>query len=89
MGYIKTFFKFIVRVITAIVNDTLKGPDGKWSRTSLTMATAWWASLYVFIADFYLHGFNEFSFGIFASVALGSKISDAISKKMTNKKAGE
>jgi len=70
------------QLIISLINDTLKDKNGKWSRTSLTMASAWWATYYVFIADFILHGFNPFSFSLMVGVALGSKISDAVSKKI-------
>lgn len=74
-------FKKAFELIKEVSNDTLKR-DGKWSRTSLTMATAWWASITVFLLDFFKNGFNEFAFGTMVAVALGSKISDALSNKL-------
>jgi len=65
-----------------LIDDTLKDKKGKWSRTSLTMASAWWASLTIFIWDFCLNGFNEVAFCTIVGVALGSKVTDAWSKKL-------
>ena len=69
--------KFIIE----IVNDTLK-KDGKYSRTSLTMFSAWMISVYLGVADFYLNGFNLTVFSVFVGVALGSKLVDAQSTKI-------
>ena len=68
--------------LNKLIDDTLKDKNGKFSRTSLTMATAWWASISVFLIDFYQNGFNEFAFCTIVGVALGSKVTDAWSKKI-------
>lgn len=67
--------------IQDIINDTLK-KDGKWSRTSLTMATAWWSVLSIYVIDYIRNGFRMEAFMIMVGVALGSKISDALSTKL-------
>ncbi len=68
-------------MIKEIINDTLKR-DGKWSRTSLTMATAWFAVLGTYISDFCINGFRMDSFSIMVGVALGVKWIDAKSKQI-------
>lgn len=69
-----------------IINDTLKKKDAagnlKFSRTSLTMASAWLVVVWSYIHFTIKDGFNEVSFGIMVSVALGAKITDAWSKKI-------
>ena len=41
-----------------ILEDTLKSPNGKWSRKSLTMFTAWIAALlsglFIHVSDYFL-----------------------------------
>lgn len=68
-------------LLKAILNDTLK-VDGKWSRTSLTMFTAWLASLHMAYYDMYKNGFHMEVFLTLVGVALGSKVTDSISKKI-------
>jgi hypothetical protein len=61
-------------------------PDGsyKWSRTSLTMATAWLAVLWSYHYCLIKYGFNEYAFGSLVAVALGVKVTDAWSKKLNS-----
>jgi len=66
-----------------LAEDTLKR-DGKFSRTSLTMATAWGAILAVFISDYCMNGFNEMAFTEILAVAVGVKWVDAKSKQIEN-----
>jgi len=66
-----------------IAEDTLKR-NGKYSRTSLTMATAWVAILAVFISDYIINGFNEMAFTEILAVAIGIKWVDAKSKQLEN-----
>lgn len=73
--------KSISSVANGIINDTLK-IDGKWSRTSLTMLTAWVTVLWSYHYDVIRNGFNETAFGLMLSVAVGVKVTDAISKKI-------
>jgi hypothetical protein len=81
----KRFYKFfsdnVPPVFKSILNDTLK-VDGKWSRTSLTMFTAWIASLHMAYYDLYKNGFHMEVFLTLVGVALGSKVTDSISKKI-------
>ena len=72
-----------MQTIRAIVNDTLKR-GGKWSRTSLTMLSAWLIVCFIGLTDFFFHGFNSEVFFGFLGAALGSKISDSFSKKLHN-----
>jgi hypothetical protein len=79
-------------MVHEIINDTLKKPDDKgiwrWSRTSLTMFSAWITVLSMAIYDTYKNGLNETVFITLVGVALGSKMTDAISKKWGNTKGG-
>ena len=68
-------------ILKAIVNDTLKR-NGKYSRTSLTMATAWGSCLLSYCYDFIKSGFNFEAFIVLVGVALGAKVTDAWSKKL-------
>lgn len=69
-----------------IIDDTLKKKDAdgtiRWSRTSLTMFTAWVSVLFSFHYDLIKNGFNEASFIIMVGVALGSKLTDAWTKRI-------
>lgn len=82
----KRFYKFfsdnVPPVLKSILNDTLK-VDGKWSRTSFTMFTAWIASLHMAYYDMYKNGFHMEVFLTLVGVALGSKVTDSISKKIS------
>ena len=73
--------------ITAIIDDTLKRKDpvtGElvWSRTSLTMLSAWATVLWSYIHYTIKDGFNESAFYGLLGVALGAKVTDAWSKKL-------
>jgi len=68
-------------IITQIINDTLK-KEGKFSRTSLTMFSAWFASLVMSTIDFAFNGLRFDVWCVLVGVALGSKITDSFSKKI-------
>jgi len=73
----------------SLIDDTLKRKDSegilRWSRTSLTMFTAWVASLFAFFLDAIKHqgDVNGAMFSVMVGVALGSKVTDAWSRKLT------
>lgn len=71
----------IVRELKHIINDTLK-KEGKYSRTSLTMASAWFMCCFTYMADYFRNGFRMEAFIVMVGVALGSKISDALSTRL-------
>ena len=73
--------KSVSSVVNSIINDTLK-INGKWSRTSLTMLTAWVSVLWSYHYDVIKNGFNETAFGLMLGVAVGVKVTDAWSKKL-------
>jgi hypothetical protein len=77
----KKILDYVPPVLKAIIVDTLK-VNGSWSRTSLTMFTAWVAALYMAYYDLYKNGFHMEVFLTFVGVALGSKVTDSISKKI-------
>jgi hypothetical protein len=64
-----------------IINDTLKR-EGKWSRTSLTMVTAWACCLGTYLTDFIIEGFRMDAFTVMVGCALGVKWVDAKSKQI-------
>lgn len=68
-------------VLKELFVDTLK-KDGKWSRTSLTMFISFAICVLIGLINFFMHGYNSEVFFGFLSVAVGSKISDALSKKI-------
>ena len=68
-------------IIIQIINDTLK-KDGKFSRTSLTMFSAWFVSLVMSCIDFMYNGLRFDVWCVLVGVALGSKITDSFSKKI-------
>ena len=67
--------------IISLVNDTLK-KDGKWSRTSLTMFSAWNLVNFMVISDLYKEGFRYDVFVTMVGVALDTKLTDSIGKKI-------
>ena len=73
---------WIVSLLSEIAHDTLT-KEGKWSRTSLTMFTAWICAIVFALYDLINNGFHFEVFLTFVGVALGSKIVDAQSKKLT------
>lgn len=70
-----------IRVIKAIINDTLKN-DGKWSATKLTMFVSFLTVLWSYHYEIVKHGFNFDAFCVMALIATGVKITDAIGKKL-------
>jgi hypothetical protein len=72
-------------LIKALTRDTLqKKVEGeyKWSRTSLTMFTAWLIVIYMVFFDLYKEGFRYDVFVTMVGVALGSKLTDSIGKRV-------
>ena len=72
------------RHIIALINDTLK-KDGKWSRTSLTMFSAWNLVSFMVIFDLYKEGFRYDVFVTMVGVALGTKLTDSVGKRIEKK----
>lgn len=69
------------KILIEISNDTLK-VDRKWSRTSLTMLSAWVFSLGFAWFDFMDKGLRYDAWATLTAVATGIKIADAYSKKI-------
>ena len=73
-------------IIKEIINDTLKkkSEDGskRWSRTSLSMLSAWVTSLSMGIADYIQHGLNFEVFLVLVSAALSYKGVDGIVNRL-------
>ena len=70
--------------IKTLISDTLK-KDGKFSITSLTMFSAWLLVVYMVIYDLYKEGFRYDVFVTMVGVALGTKLTDSIGKKIEKK----
>jgi|SRR6185437_9142444 len=77
--------KGIIKLISAIIEDTLKVEEGgvrRFSGTKLTMFVAFssivWSYHYITIK----YGFNELAFTVMACIATGVTITKAISKKI-------
>jgi len=68
-------------VLIELLFDTLK-KEGRWSRTSLTMFTAWFFALSFAWFDFIDKGLRFDVWVTLVGVALGSKITDSFSKKL-------
>ena len=64
-----------------IIEDTLK-KNGKWSRTSLTMFSAWLIVVFMVFFDLCKEGFRFEVFVTMVGVALGSKLTDSIGKRV-------
>lgn len=76
----------MIKFFSRIANDTLKKYDenGKrrWSRTSLTMLSAWLVTLGFAIFDFVENGLRFDVWVALLTVATGIKIADSVSKKL-------
>ncbi len=68
-------------ILREILHDTLR-KEGKWSRTSLTMFSAWIVSLSMAMFDFFFNGLKYDVWVTLVVVATGIKITDAWSKKI-------
>jgi hypothetical protein len=68
-------------ILREILQDTLK-KDNKWSRTSLTMFSAWIVSISMAMFDFFFNGLKYDVWVTLVVVATGIKITDAWSKKI-------
>jgi len=71
----------MIYILKSIFNDTLKRED-KWSRTSLTMFSAWLVVIAMALIDFFKNGLNFEVWFTLVMVSLGVKITDAYSKKI-------
>jgi hypothetical protein len=69
-----------------IINDTLKirleDNSIRWSRTSLTMFSAWFTAIIMAVVDYCKHGIRYDVWLTLVAVALGSKISNSLSQKL-------
>ena len=71
--------------ISNIISDTLKRDKNgvrRWSKTSLTMLTAWITALVMAIDNHYKHGFNYSVWIVFIGIATTSKVIDRTAKKI-------
>ena len=73
------------RIIQRLVQDTLMKLDEgrfRYSRTSLTMFSAWLLTVYMVIYDLYKEGFRYDVFLTMVGVSLGTKLTDSIGQKI-------
>lgn len=68
-------------MLNKIINDTLK-IEGKYSRTSLTMFSAWVLVYLISIIDYIRTGYRSEVWLTLVAVAVGVKLSDAIGKRI-------
>ena len=68
-------------VLIELLFDTLK-KEGRWSRTSLTMFTAWFFALSFAWFDFMDKGLRFDVWVTLVGVAIASKMTDSFSKKL-------
>ena len=68
-------------MLNKIINDTLK-IEGKYSRTSLTMFSAWVLVYLISIIDYVRIGYRSEVWLTLVAVAVGVKLSDAIGKRI-------
>lgn len=72
-------------ILKKLVNDTLMKYDGdilRYSRTSLTMFSAWILVCSSYLYDQLKHGFRYEAWVVMVGVALGTKLTDSLSKKI-------
>jgi hypothetical protein len=77
----KKMIKYIYTIVKQMAHDTLQ-KEGKWSRTSLTMFTAWVIAIYMAFYDMKTNGFHIEVFLTFVGIAAGVKVIDAYSTKI-------
>ena len=68
-------------MLNKIINDTLK-IEGKYSRTSLTMFSAWVLVYLISIIDYVRTGYRSEVWLTLLAVSVGVKLSDAIGKRI-------
>lgn len=76
--------KTALLLLKTILIDTLKR-NNKWSKTFLTMFTAWGAVLFMAFWDFFANGLSFDVWITLVCVSLGIKVTDAWSKKIEKK----
>ena len=79
-------------IINKIINDTLKSPNGKWSRKSLTMFVSFMMSIlsgiFILLSDKFLHSeINRYAIDVFFGFLLLSGGTSAMTvwDKLRNK----
>ena len=76
--------KTVLLLLKTILIDTLKR-NNKWSKTFLTMFTAWGTVLFMAFWDFFANGLSFDVWVTLVCVSLGIKVTDAWSKKIEKK----
>jgi hypothetical protein len=74
--------KKIVREFVKIWRDTLQDKEGSYSRTSLTMFSAWVMVNIIAVYDLYQEGFRMDVWSVYVGVSTGMKLIDAKSKQI-------
>lgn len=73
----------MLKQLKKLIKDTLFR-DGRWSKTFLTMFTAWISALYMAFYDLYKSGFDYQVFLTLVGVATGINITKALSERIVN-----
>jgi hypothetical protein len=74
--------KKIFKEFVKMWRDTLQDHHGKYSRTSLTMFTAWLMVNVIAFYDLYQEGFRMDVWSVYVGVSTGMKLIDAKSKQI-------
>ena len=73
--------QFLLKITRDTLQKKVNG-EYRWSRTSLTMFSAWLIAVYMVMFDLYKEGFRYDVFVTMVGVALGSKLTDSIGKRV-------
>ena len=71
------------------ISHTLKTKDGRWSRMSIIIATAWLMVIFMALWDFFCEGFRLDVWMTLVGVAVGTKWVDKKSESITPKSNGD
>lgn len=81
-----------MELITKIINDTLKSPNGKFSRKSLTILSSWilagLCGIFIIISDFFLSKeINQYAISVFYGFLMmaGGTTAATVYEKLKNK----
>ena len=81
-----------MNLIQRLIDDTLKREKKgvrRFSKTALTMFSAWLLVVWSYVQDLIIHGFRMERFLVMVGIATGMKTFDAISKKINSNNSSE
>jgi hypothetical protein len=84
-----------MKTLEKIINDTLKSPNGRWSRKSLTTLSSWIMAImsgaFITISDYFLSKeINSYAIQVFYGFLMlsGGTTAMTVYEKLKNKKDG-